>query len=140
MEHLTGGPFSAATESNTAQVVIEFLKKEIMLIFGPPQRMIKDNATCFTSRALVGLMKNNSISWRAELVYAPMYNGKTEHMVRTLKSAVNETFLEHCVSWGDVIPSVLCGYRRRTLSSGFSPFELILEFRLVLYMLTVNQY
>lgn len=56
VEHLTGWPFAVPTASATAQIVTDFIRKEIMSILGPPKRIISDNATFCTS--------GESILWR----------------------------------------------------------------------------
>lgn len=125
VEHLTGWPFATAVESTTAQMVIDFVEKEITLTFGPPVTMISDNATCFTSGTLVDFLKMNSISWGTILAYAPMSNGRAEHMGLTVKSTIKKMVIGHGDSWEDLLPKVLFEYSRRRLLSGFSPFELM---------------
>ena len=46
VKHLTGWPIAIATADSTAQVVLDFIKKEIMYSFGPPWTIVSENATC----------------------------------------------------------------------------------------------
>ena len=93
VEHLRGGPIAIATRDSIAQVVLKFVKREIMYSFGPPQTIISDNATCFTASAVSSFMAQNGITWRTVPAYAPMSNGTADRMVGTLKAAVRKTVL-----------------------------------------------
>ncbi|CDF33409.1 unnamed protein product [Chondrus crispus] len=53
VEHLTGWPIAIATADSTAQVVLDFVKREIMYSFGPPQTIVPDNVTSFTASAVL---------------------------------------------------------------------------------------
>ena len=125
VEHLTGWPIAMATSDSTAQVVLKFVKREIMYSFGPPHTIVSDNATCFTASAVFSFMAQHGITWRTVLAYAPMSNGRAERMVGTLKTAVRKTVLETGMEWDKALIQVLYGYRRRALSNGVSPFELM---------------
>ena len=56
VEHLTGWPIAIATGDSTAQVVLNFVKRDIMYCFGPPPTIVSDNATCFTTSAVSNFM------------------------------------------------------------------------------------
>ena len=99
VEHLTGSPIAIATADSTAQVVLEFVKKEIMYSFGPLWTNVSDNATCFTASAVSSFMAQHGITWRTILSYAPIYSDRAERMVGTLKAAVRKTFLETGMKW-----------------------------------------
>lgn len=61
--------FCRATELNTDLVVMEFVKKETVLIYGPSVKMVSDNTTCLMSGILVYFIKSNGISWSKVLAY-----------------------------------------------------------------------
>ena len=123
VEHLTGFTIAIVNRDSTAQVVLKFVKREIMYFFGPPQTIISDKATCFTASAVSSLMAQHCITWRTVLTYAPMSNGRAEKMVGTLKAAVCKAVLEIGMEWDKAITEVLYGYRRRAMKNGVSPFE-----------------
>ena len=125
VEYLTGWSIAIATADSTAQVVLDFVKKEIMYSFGPPWTIVSDNATCLTASAVSSFMAQHSITWRTVLAYAPMCNGRAERMVGTLKTTVRKTVLETGMEWDQALIQILYGYRRRALSNGVSPFELM---------------
>ncbi|CDF33201.1 unnamed protein product [Chondrus crispus] len=111
--------------SFTAQVVLDFVKREIMYSFGPPRTIVSDNATCFTASAVSSFMARHGITWRTVLAYAPMSNSRAERMVGTLKAAVRKTVLGTGMEWDEALTQVLYGYRRRAMKNGVSPFELM---------------
>ena len=125
VEHLTGWPIAIATANSTGQVVLGFVKREILYSFGPPRTIVSDNATCFTASDVSSFMAQHGITWRTFLAYAPMSNGREERMVGTLKAAVRKTVLEMGMEWDKALTQDLYGYRRRTLRNGVSPFELM---------------
>ena len=125
VEHLTGWPLARATSRSTSDVVLDFIKTEIIHPFGPPRSIISDNATAFTSSAVEQFMARFGIKWRTVLAYAPMSNGKAERMVGTLKRGVKKTVVAAQRDWAEALPGVLYGYRRRRMASGASPFELM---------------
>ena len=125
VEHLTNWPIAIPCTNATADVVIDFVKTHIIYTFGPPKRIISDNATCFTATNLKAFMKNEGIDWHTVMAYAPMSNGKAERMIGTIKKSVTKAVKNNPKSWDLVVPSILYGYRRRQGPSGFSPFELM---------------
>ena len=125
VEHLTGWPIAIATADITAQVVLKFVKREIMYSFGPPQTIVSDNTTCFTASAVSSFMVQHGINRRTVLAYAPMSNGRAERMVGTVKTAVRKTVLETGMEWDKALIQILYGYCGRALSNDVSPFELM---------------
>ena len=125
VEHLTGWPIAIPTANSTSQMVLDFVKKEIMYSFGHPWTIVADNVTCFTASAVSSFMAQHGITWRTVLAYAPISNGRAERIVGTLKTAVRKTVVETGMEWDKALIQVFYGYRRRTLSNGVSPFELM---------------
>lgn len=129
VEHLTGWPIAWATESSTADTVINFVHEEIVLPFGPPRRIVSDNANAFTAGAVEDFMKKHGIEWNTVLAYAPMANGRAERMVATIKLSIKRTVIRTDLDWADSIPRILCGYRRRGRGTVPSPFQLMYGIR-----------
>lgn len=125
VEHLTGWPLVTPTRTATADEVIRFVQNEIILPFGHPRINVSGNATCFTAGVLQDYMLKMGITWKTVLAYAPMSNGRAERMVGTIKRAIGKMVLKNVQAWDEVLPSVLYGYRRRALSSGLSPYQLL---------------
>lgn len=125
MEHLTGWPIAYPTPTATASEVLDFVEKNIILPFGMPRLFVSDNGPCFTAWSLEVFMKENGIKWKTVLAYAPMSNGRAKRMVRTVKAGIAKMVFNQPTQWDLALDKVLYGYRRRNLSSGFSPFELL---------------
>ena len=128
VEHLTGWPLAWGTETATSAEVIKFVEEEIIHSFGPPRTIVSDNATCFSAAALKNFMSRQGIAWKPVVAYAPMYNGKAERTIGTIKRSIRKTLLgkrDATSKWESALKQILYGYRRRRLSDGFSPFELM---------------
>lgn len=125
VEHLTSWPMVRATKTATADIVAEFLEKEILHPFGPPETVVSDNANCFTAARVSRLMEAHGVKWKTVAEYAPMSNGRAERMVGTVKKAIAKTLLNEDTTWVQSIPQVLYGYRRRRLAGDLSPFQLM---------------
>lgn len=93
LEYLTVCPLASATANATAEVLNEFATREIVHVFGPPESVINDNASCFTAKSIVSYMPNNGISVGTVLADAPMSNGRVDQMLgaleRSMKRAVH---------------------------------------------------
>ena len=122
VEQLTGWTIDRATADRTAQVVHDFVKKEIMHTFDPPWTIVSDHVTCLTASAVSSFIDQHGINWRTVLAYAPMSNGRAERMVGTLKTAIRKTVLKTGMEWDKALIQVLYGYRRRALGNGVLPF------------------
>lgn len=125
VEHLTNWPIARITENATAEVVARFVEEEVVSPFGPPKKIISDNAGCFTARLLSNLMGKYGIEWKTVLAYAPMSNGRAERMVGTLKRCVGKLSVGNSSKWEEELVKAIYGYRRRPLRIGVSPFELL---------------
>lgn len=78
------------TRDVTAPTVIRFVEEEIIGLFGPPEEILSDNGTCFTTASLVLFMTNNGIKWRTVLAYTLVSNGRAESIVLTLKYGIGK--------------------------------------------------
>lgn len=63
--------------------------------------------------------------WRIILAYAPISNGRTERMDKTMKRGIRKIVNETGWSWSRVLVNVLFGYCRRPVRSYISSFELL---------------
>lgn len=93
VEHLTGWHIALATTGSTSQVVLKFVRNEIIYPFGPTRTIVSDNATCFTVSATASFMARHGIVWSTVLAYAPMSIGSAERVVGTWNNAIRKTAL-----------------------------------------------
>ena len=61
VEHLYNWPVAAAAFEPLSTVVVEFVKKEILMTFGNPIYILSDNGTYFTSAYVQDFAKKRSI-------------------------------------------------------------------------------
>ena len=122
VEHLTGWPIVVPTNVAPAEVVRDFVSTEIIHSFGIPEVVVSDNAQCFTANTMKEFCKHQGISWKTLLSYAPMFIGRAERMVKTIKWGVAKFVLDRGVDLDIHVRQVVNGYRRRPLNSGYSPF------------------
>lgn len=88
VEEITRWPMTWVTDTSTANIVMEFVKKERGLPFGPPRRTVWDNATLFSVGALQLFLDAHGSQWSPVLPFAPMATGRAERMVATVKPAI----------------------------------------------------
>lgn len=119
VEHLKGWPIVVPTRDATAQVVRNFISTEIIHPFGIPKKVVSDNAQCFTAGLMTEFTAEQGIKWKTVFAYASMFNGRAERMVKTIKNSL------HGDDWDLNGRRVVYGYRRRPLTTGASPFELM---------------
>lgn len=125
VEHLTGLPIVAAIKRATVEIVVEFLKENIIIPFGPPGLLVNDNATCFTAGVVQSLMLTLDTRWKTVLAYAPMSTGLAERMTATIKRSVARVVADSDLKWDAAVSRVVFGYCRRSNRKGLSPFELL---------------
>lgn len=101
-----------------------------MQVFGPPETIARDNASCLTAKYIESYMRNNGITWRRALAYAPMSNGRADQIVGTLKRSIKKIVLDEGVDCEVAMRRALFGYNRRLLKS--DPFLSKLLYKLVL--------
>lgn len=78
-ENLTGWVITRTMSCDIADVVISFVKEEIIFTFEPPRTNISDNARCFTASTVRNVMSNSF----------------AERVVGTINRSVAETMLNN---------------------------------------------
>ncbi len=68
--------------------VMKFVKKEIIMAFGPPQYMLTDNELKFDFKAVQDFAHRFNIQWKCASTYNPQGNGVAEKMIGTTKKAL----------------------------------------------------
>jgi len=97
-------------------------------IFGPPQILVSDNGTCFSSNIWKKAMEDFQIDHRFSAVYFPQTNGAAERAVKTIKERLRVALLEEGSNWVDAIPKVVNGINKTPNEvTGISPWEVIFK-------------
>ena len=78
---------------------MEFVKKEIIMLFTSPQYILSDNDLKFDCRAVKDFADRFNIQWKYTSKYNPQGNGVAEHMVDTLKKALQKVTRSESMEW-----------------------------------------
>lgn len=83
-------------QKTTSKVVCNFLKENIMVRFGVPQKIVVDNATNFSSTKISLFCYDHGISLAHASDYYPQGNGQAEssnkNLINIMKKLVSENF------------------------------------------------
>lgn len=116
----------------TAQEVAMRFFNEWILRYGPPQTLLADNGTQFTSDVLHFTCKLLGVKQRFATIYHPECNGQIERWHRFLKQRLAIRQKEHSLNflaeddWDIYVPSVVYSYNASVHSiTNHSPFELL---------------
>ncbi len=105
--------------------VMEFVKKEVIMLFGPPQYILSDNDLNFDCKAVQDFARRFNIQWKCTSTYNPQGNNVVESMVDTLEKAIQEFNRSEPKEWDASLENVLYGYRRRLGPDGVATFEIL---------------
>ncbi len=70
--------------------VMEFVSKETIMLFGPPQYILSENDLKFDCKVVQYLEYRLNIQWKCKSKYNPQSNGIVEIMVYTSKEALQK--------------------------------------------------
>jgi hypothetical protein len=70
-----------ATQTNDAQVVVSFLKKNIFSRFGVPRALISDEGTHFLNRKMEALLRKYNVHHRIATPYHPQTSGQVDVLI-----------------------------------------------------------
>ena len=65
-------------------------KKEIIMLFGPPQYILSDNDLKFDCKAVQDFAHRFNIVWKCTSTYSLQGNGVVDRMVGTLKKSLQK--------------------------------------------------
>ena len=127
IEHLSGWPIASAIPSHlfNSQGVLQFVKTELVSMYGTPVFIVSDNDTKFNNAPVRDYAKGVGIEWKFVSTYNPRGNAKVERVVGTLKRSLKKMVMSTKKDWDECLNDVLQGYRRRPYPDGASPFEMV---------------
>ena len=84
------------TELSNSLIVVKFVKKEIIMAFGPPQYILSVNDLKFDCKAVQVFAHRFYMQWECASTYNPQENGVAERTVGTLKRALQYVTQSEC--------------------------------------------
>ncbi|KAJ1105890.1 hypothetical protein NDU88_003294 [Pleurodeles waltl] len=105
------------------KVIIEFLE-DVFEKEGFPRSILSDNGVQFTSKEVVGFLRERGVKHKKAALYHPESNGIVERFVKVLKESVQQA-LTSGGNWKVAIRKKVRDYRFTPhSSSGIAPFQL----------------
>ena len=116
----------AASYANvTRNVVVKFIKKEIICRYRLPSRIITDNATNLNNKMMKELCEDFKIQHHNSTPYRPKMNGAVEAANKNIKKIIQKMTMTY-KDWHEMLPFALHGYRTSVrTSTGATPFSLV---------------
>ena len=131
IDYFTKWVEAASYASVTRNVVIRFIKKEIICRYGLPRKIITDNATNL-NKMMKEMCEDFKIQHHNSTLYRPKMNGAVEAANKNIKKIVQKLTVSY-KDWHKMLPFALHGYRTFVhTSTGATPFSLVYEMEVVL--------
>jgi len=106
--------------------IIQFLKTNILSIFGCPEKIITDNATAFKSKKMISFYHKYHITLGHSTTYYPQGNGLAESSNKSLINIIKKLLEENKKNWHKKLVNALWVDRlKKKRSIGTSPYELV---------------
>lgn len=110
----------------TSEVVCNFLKENILVRFGVPQKIVADNAINFSSTNILLFCYDHGISLAHCLDYYPQGNGQAESSNKNLINIMKKLVSENFKDWHKRLYEALwADHTSPKRAIGMSPFELV---------------
>ena len=123
----------AASYTNvTRNVVVRFIKKEIICRYGLPRKIITDNGTNLNNKMMGEMCEEFKIQHHNSTPYRPKMNGAVEAANKNIKKIIQKMTVSY-KDWHERLPFALHGYRTSVrTSTGATPFSLVYGMEAVL--------
>jgi len=109
----------------TQKVVKRFIKKDLICRYGPPEKIVIDNAQNFNGKMIVELCTKWKIKHSNSSPYRPKMNGVVESANKNIKKIIQKMVVPY-KDWHEMLPFALYAYRTIIRTSiGTTPYSLV---------------
>ena len=132
IDYFTKWVEAASFANVTKQVVVRFIKKDIICRYGLPNKIITDNGTNLNNKMMKELCEDFKIEHHNSSPYRPKMNGAVEAANKNIKKILQK-MVETYKDWHEMLPFALHDYRTAVrTSTGATPFSLVYGMEAVL--------
>lgn len=126
MDYFTKWVEAIPVKKTTLEIVCTFLKENILVRFGVPQKIVTDNASNFSSSELSLFCYDHGISLAHASNYYPQGNSQAESSNKNLINIMRKLVSENFRDWHKRLHEALWEDRTSPKRAiGMSPFELV---------------
>ena len=131
VEQMSNWPVAWAIPADlfNSKRVMELLKKEIIMLLGPPQYILGDNEPNFDCKAVPDFAHQFNILWKCTSPYNPQGYGEVKRMVSNLRKFLQKVTQRESKEWDAYLKNLLYGYRHRPGPDGVAPFEILFRIK-----------
>ena len=132
IDYFTKWVEAASYSSVTRNLVIRFIKKEIICRYGLSGKIIMDNAINLNNKMMMEMCGDFKIQHHNSTPYKPKMNGAVEAANKNIKKIIQKMIVSY-KDWHEMLPFALHGYRTSVrTSTGATPFSLVYEMEVIL--------
>ena len=108
IDYFTKWVEAASYASVTQNVIVKFIKRELICSYGIPSKLITDNATNLNNKMIAELCSDFKIQHHNSTPYRPEMNGAIEAANKNIKKIIQKMVVTY-KDWHDMLPFALCG-------------------------------
>ncbi|KAL9360610.1 hypothetical protein Peur_048733 [Populus x canadensis] len=107
------------------KVVKKFIERDLICRYGPPEKIITDNAQNFNGKMIIELCAKWKIKHSNSSPYRPKMNGAVEAANKNVKKIIQKMVVTY-KDWHEMLPFALHAYRTAVrTSTGATPYTLV---------------
>ncbi|RDX72743.1 Retrovirus-related Pol polyprotein, partial [Mucuna pruriens] len=125
IDYFTKWVEAASYPNVTKNVVVKFVKRDLICRYGVPSRIITDNGTNLNNKMMIVLCEQFKIHHHRSTPYRPKENGAVEAANKNIKKIIQKMVVTYR-DWHEMLSFALHGYRTTVhISTGATPYSLV---------------